>query len=172
MQKLNKLAGHGRRILKIADLAISRHLAPIAKDLQCRSGCASCCHFDVDVTAAEAGAIAMMIRTMAPRHRKEVVARLTADSQRTIAGWDRYRAKIPCPLLGSDQRCEVYANRPIMCRGYVSNDRAGCVSGFADGSHSMVVTSALATAGQVQVSMADTGVQPLARAVLAALELP
>ncbi len=119
------------------ELQIARHrdgIAAFAGDLgavQCRSGCAFCCHFNVEVTVLEALRIAaemsagtvpdrgVAIAEAAPR-----LAGLTRDARR--------RTGIACPLL-SEGACTVYAARPLACRSLLSLDAAACAADFAAG---------------------------------------
>jgi hypothetical protein len=37
----------------------------------------------------------------------------------------------PCPFLGEDKACAVYAARPLACHGFVSLDLQACIAFFA-----------------------------------------
>lgn len=88
--------------------------------VQCRRGCAFCCHVDVDVTALEAIRLAQ----------REIIAgggAQAAHEQADEAGAGRYR---PCPLL-ADGACRSYESRPFACRSLFSHDAGRCAEGFA-----------------------------------------
>jgi hypothetical protein len=109
-------------------------IAAFAADLaavQCRSGCAFCCHFNVEVTVLEALRIAaeMDAGTVPDRH-----AAIAATAPR-IAGLSREARRatgIPCPLL-VDGACSAYAARPLACRSLLSLDAGICEADFRAG---------------------------------------
>lgn len=77
--------------------------------MQCGSGCADCCHTRLTVTAVEAAAIEDHVAAMAPAARAE----LAALAERPVDP-----ATIRCAALGDDDRCRIYAARPIVCRSH------------------------------------------------------
>lgn len=117
-----------------ADLAAANHGG--GDPPACRSGCSSCCHQRVDVTAPEVIALAMWIvaektaaETAALRERIAVAAEavVALDSR---AQWQK---RVRCPLLGDEGRCEVYDARPLACRRAHSTSVAVCEEAFAGG---------------------------------------
>ena len=100
-----------------------------APRLGCKSGCAWCCHQNVEVTIPEAILIAAHIAADDPRRAK------IAEAAATLGGLDdgaRRRAGKPCPLL-VENRCSVYDDRPLMCRGMMAADAEGCRNAYAAG---------------------------------------
>jgi hypothetical protein len=94
----------------------------------CRSGCASCCHQTVGVTAPEVFAIYDHLRaTRTPGELQAVVAHLreTDDRTRGMGSADRLSPDLPCPFL-VDARCSIYEVRPLSCRGTNSLDVSVC----------------------------------------------
>ena len=87
--------------------------AEMAK-IQCRRGCAFCCHVTVVVTPLEAIRLA---RRDASRGRAPAQA---GDATVRFA---------PCPLL-VDGACSVYDIRPFACRSLFSLDAARCEAGY------------------------------------------
>jgi len=77
--------------------------------MQCGSGCADCCHTRLTVTAVEAAAIEDHVAAMAPAARAELAA---------LAARPVDPATIRCAALGDDDRCRIYAARPIVCRSH------------------------------------------------------
>lgn len=152
-----------------ADGALARHLGDTT--IACRTGCSWCCHFDVDVTPAEAEAIAAVIRTWHPRERRARIHALqvTALAREGMDGpMDRYFARIPCALLVAG-KCSVYAVRPLLCRGYMSRDKAECQRGFEQRTDSEVIASAINIVSVLQTQL-DVGQGKLEDMVLTALE--
>jgi Fe-S-cluster containining protein len=106
--------------------------------VRCREGCSDCCHALFDLSLVEAMYINRAFLTTfdhGPR-RSSIMARAArTDRDLTRFKRDMYRAqkngeppkaimtraarlKVPCPLLDEDNRCLLYAARPITCRVY------------------------------------------------------
>lgn len=73
-----------------------------AAELACRPGCASCCQGGLTVTAVEAAAVRKSLELLDPATLTRLRTR-PADPTR-------------CALLDDDDRCTVYAARPLVCR--------------------------------------------------------
>lgn len=101
---------------------------PDAPHVACTAGCTHCCHQSVGVTPIEAVAIVAHLRqTSSSAELNTVVERVHAARLRT-AGLDaqqRFSPDYPCPLL-VDNRCSVYAVRPLSCRATNSLDAEQC----------------------------------------------
>lgn len=84
-------------------------VAPVAA---CKSGCAACCRQSVLLTEPEA----------------KMIAKETGATYHAPAKWrgsepaTEYSGK-PCPFLGADERCTIYASRPFACRVLFNLDR-------------------------------------------------
>jgi hypothetical protein len=97
--------------LAAAQSANAGHRADMER-VECRRGCAFCCHVDVDVTPLEAIRLA--------EHQR------VAGHGPPAAASARYA---PCPLL-SDSACTAYGMRPFACRSLFSPDAKACEAGF------------------------------------------
>lgn len=166
---VTKQAARALSMYRHADRVLADHVrgAPIA----CRSGCSWCCYFDVDVTPAEAEAIVGVLKTLHPRDRRariEALKHAQAARQGLDGPMDRYFARIPCALL-VDGKCSVHAVRPLLCRGYLSRDKAECQRGFEERTDSEVIASAMNIASILQTQL-DLRQGKLEDMVLAALE--
>lgn len=102
----------------------------------CRAGCTACCHGPFDISPADARLVAHAVDRLDADQR-------TALHQRAEAQLARYRevvpawgppwdvaalgdeafddlvetlAALPCPALGADGACVIYAHRPATCR--------------------------------------------------------
>jgi len=95
-----------------ATLAASAAHRAEMETVQCRRGCAFCCHVAVDVTPLEA------IR-LAEHQRAAGLGPPAAAAARHA----------PCPLL-ADGSCTAYAIRPFACRSLFSPDARACETGF------------------------------------------
>jgi uncharacterized protein len=89
----------------INDLSERLH-ARYAQHLVCRAGCSGCCHHHLSVFKVEADAIAEAVAALPDEIRQRVTQQakqITADERQV------------CPLL-VDDRCAIYAARPVICR--------------------------------------------------------
>jgi len=92
-----------RALLAQVDQLCDRIVAEFADQLACRAGCAACCTLQ-GVLPVEAASLALAWREL-----PAATAAALAVRANTVAGDER------CPLL-SDDRCPLYAARPIICR--------------------------------------------------------
>jgi uncharacterized protein len=77
-----------------------------AADVECNSGCADCCHTRLTITGVEAEAITAEVAAWSPARRAALAATIAA------AAPDR------CAALDADDRCAIYAARPLVCRSH------------------------------------------------------
>ncbi|NQV80373.1 MAG: YkgJ family cysteine cluster protein [Alphaproteobacteria bacterium] len=107
-----------------------RTLNPPEQPAACREGCAHCCRFQVAVTPPEVLAIAETVRQ---RDNADGVAALAArcadlaTAERGVDAAGRVRIRRPCVLL-HEERCTVYAVRPLACRGANATDAEHCAA--------------------------------------------
>ena len=100
----------------------------------CKAGCGWCCHQQVGVAVPEAVRVAVHLAGLAEDERAPLVAALreVAGQTRGMNTGERARSKLPCPFLGADGACRIYAVRPLRCRGLHSIDAAFCQACFDD----------------------------------------
>ena len=106
--------------------AISEH--PPLPRLACQVGCAWCCHKLVGTTAPEVFRIADYLQKhLTPQELQTMIDQIIQrDEQRKGLREDRWSAaRLPCSLL-VDNRCSIYAVRPLTCRGFNSSDARQC----------------------------------------------
>ena len=117
--------------------------------LECQNGCARCCMHQVLAGEQEWALIHDWMRENLTREQRlTIYKRITDQVQQygnPLSRWLKMRNKQPkafvravgqgfrtestrCPMLGSDNRCEVYPVRPFVCRAY---GRARMPSGHA-----------------------------------------
>jgi len=118
----NSLQRHDRRLAE----------APDAGALACKSGCAWCCHFSVDVRPVEVlNILEFMHEAFAADEQQRLRAEIEANA-RVLGPLDedqRIRQTIRCPFL-VDARCSIYAARPQTCRNYHATSSAGCQQSY------------------------------------------
>jgi len=131
--------------------------------VDCRQGCAFCCHVNVTVSVLEAIRIAAALRTQ--RQDRESAILSAAGALAGLSAADRLAMKAACPLL-VDGACSIYDIRPIACRALLSQSAALCERQFdagvegADISVPMLVTPRLIAAGFISgeiAAMEDLG---------------
>jgi Fe-S-cluster containining protein len=104
-----------------------------AGEIDCKAGCAMCCHYHVMVTATEAFTIAEQINAMSSDRRDEIKRRISGTAARvaTMSSAEYMRTNVACALLESGL-CSVYEVRPIACRSHHSTDVGVCKRTFDD----------------------------------------
>jgi Fe-S-cluster containining protein len=115
---------HDARIAAAADVGT----------LACRAGCTWCCHFTVDVRAAEVfGILDFVEQSFTPAERERLHADLRANSAALARLGEAERAtrNVTCPFL-RDQRCTIYPVRPQSCRNYHATDADGCRQSYLE----------------------------------------
>jgi len=97
---------HYAALVAKVDAFVDRVTARHAADLRCRAGCARCCHARLTVTTVEAAAI------------DGWAAAQPAATRAAIAEAARAEPGPRCAALDDDDRCRIYAARPLVCRSH------------------------------------------------------
>ncbi|MFT3765337.1 MAG: YkgJ family cysteine cluster protein [Minicystis sp.] len=137
-----------RRVTDVITDAAVRAAEAEGRAVSCRVGCASCCRHVVPVAPIEALALAKAVKAMPAKQREAVRRRfgaavrkmeeigvldahappgrtqLTAIPARGKSAWDTasaryFAASIDCPFL-ENERCSIYADRPVACRQHLA----------------------------------------------------
>ena len=140
----------GERFLRQVYAVVDRVGEAVSPGMSCQSGCSACCRVMVATTAAEAALIGRRMERALERersdwkheivNRNELLDRLAERSYpssdlTTFGGLletcEMYeRENRPCPSLGSDRLCQIYEDRPLLCRVcWVLTDPADCSPG-------------------------------------------
>ncbi|MHC4341886.1 MAG: YkgJ family cysteine cluster protein [Planctomycetota bacterium] len=101
----------------------------------CAAGCTFCCHLYVTVVPPEAEAIAHHLSaTLSPTRLADLRGRIgrTARTAESLSVSGYRRARLRCALLGEDDRCLAYEQRPLRCRAHTSTSRRTCERVFHD----------------------------------------
>lgn len=113
-----------------------RARASLLEAIPCGRGCCNCCVGIFPITRLDAQELRLGLNTMPPAQREAIVARATHQIGVIEASYPRLRstpcldawadttidamveqfAHLPCPALGENGTCHVYAFRPITCR--------------------------------------------------------
>ncbi|MFH1818101.1 MAG: YkgJ family cysteine cluster protein [Pseudomonadota bacterium] len=115
-----------RELLRVADDEIGEMTAR-AGDIPCRLGCNYCCK-DERITLTEKEAV-LAVKHMEAQLDAEQKARIVASILASTPTSDR--ASVPCAFL-VDERCAIYADRPLACRSYFSRSVSSCHEFFLD----------------------------------------
>lgn len=135
----------------------------------CRAGCAWCCAEPVYAIRAEAELAADRVRAMPPAERARIEAAvydsalrflaspLARQEQPDVVAYRRLR--LVCPLLGPDNRCTVYADRPMGCRMHLARKPAEpfCADDEARRSQQFVASGMYAWPAVASVALNDEG---------------
>ncbi|WP_454727875.1 MULTISPECIES: YkgJ family cysteine cluster protein [Cupriavidus] len=126
-------AGSMRFTLKPVFDRMDAALAASPLGVACKAGCDYCCHYRVQVSAAEAFALAEQVATLPADQQGALRARIAQTAQRIAPlTKDQHEAtNIPCAFL-QNRQCSVYAVRPSACRGHHALDAGVCERTFVD----------------------------------------
>jgi uncharacterized protein len=96
-----------RALVAKVDAFVERVSGRHAADLRCVAGCAQCCHVRLTITAIEADAISVWAAAQSPDRRVAIAtaAQVAANPTR-------------CAALDDEDRCRIYAARPLVCRSH------------------------------------------------------
>jgi len=96
---------------RIADM---RAKSVMGRHIQCRKGCAACCHMSVDVFPQEA---ALLHRIAQEKGIKLDRDKLKRQAEKDSATWRHLAPEDQaCPFLSEDRACRVHEHRPAACR--------------------------------------------------------
>ena len=116
---------------KVFDITLARCSSIPALD--CKIGCAHCCSLFVSAAIPEVLLLAGTIRRGDDQEANALTARIIqsrrAADDLTIG--DKVRKPVPCGLL-RDNLCTAYSERPLGCRGHVSQSLDACLTNVAD----------------------------------------
>ena len=115
-----------RELLQVADTEIGNMTAQ-AGDIPCRMGCNYCCKDERIVLTEKEAVLAVqhVEQALSLEQKTKVVASILA------AGQTSDQASVPCAFL-IDERCSIYASRPLACRSYFSRSVSSCHDFFVD----------------------------------------
>jgi Fe-S-cluster containining protein len=127
-----------RQLAVRADELFARVRAQFPAEVVCSPGCSDCCHAVFDLSLVEAMALNRAFHArfgfgpersavlaeagradrLAVRLKRGYYRRVRQGEPEERIMQDAARARIRCPLLGEEENCLLYENRPITCRLY------------------------------------------------------
>jgi Fe-S-cluster containining protein len=131
------------RAAAIAGELLKQHLEVLPPDpeIACGAGCAACCRLRADVTVAEVARLVRHLRrTRSPAEIASLRERVDETALRVgrLGADARAEARVGCALLDGD-RCSVYEERPLVCRGCNSASADDCERALGDGTVEVTV---------------------------------
>lgn len=115
-----------RELLHAADAEIGEMISR-AGDIPCRAGCNYCCK-DERIVLTEKEAV-LVVKHIEEALNMEQKARVVASMLAAAPTSDQ--ASVPCTFL-IDERCVIYASRPLACRSYYSRSVSSCQDFYQD----------------------------------------
>lgn len=122
-------------LLGEADTWFTRCQSASGDNIACRRGCTGCCRGLFDITLLDAALLRRGFDRLTPEQQHPARARAVARIAELQRQWPDFTAPYilnllpdelwtempeddatPCPLLGDDGLCLVYAERPLICR--------------------------------------------------------
>jgi hypothetical protein len=129
------------------ELARQRRAIPrLARDwaaIECRKGCAFCCHLNVTASPIEVIHVAAALR-MGLRADLESAVLAAGSTHAGLGGSARLARKLACPMLVGGA-CSIYQARPLACRTLVSLSARACERHFDAGGSAMESNPSLIT---------------------------
>jgi len=151
MTSLVSIVADYRRLLAEVDGWFAGCQQAVPGQITCRVGCSGCCRGLFDITLLDAFLLKEAFDRLPKELRRLPLARAEARLDELHRAWPHFAApyllnalpddewtempegdETPCPLLGADGRCLIYAARPLTCRlhGLPNIDLSG--ESFAD----------------------------------------
>ncbi len=127
-----------KELVAKADKAFADVQAQYPNEVRCHDGCISCCHSPFDLSIIEAIAIQRAFKQKIPYGGlRSAIANAATDAEKVLvkekrryhqlskAGYSQAaileeaaKNQLRCPLLGPEDSCLLYDDRPITCRLY------------------------------------------------------
>ena len=101
-----------KHLMSLLDAFFRRARNHSGSEIKCGAGCSECCSsvFPAEITRVEAAVIREHVATLTEQARLALAATVRAHP------WAKEGE--PCPALGTDGHCQIYAARPMTCRGW------------------------------------------------------
>lgn len=103
------VASHYAALQAKVDAFVARVEASHRADMQCASGCATCCLTELSLLSIEAALVTAAIADLTPLERDSLAERAARKVDPTAPR---------CAALDDDDRCSIYAARPLLCRSH------------------------------------------------------
>ena len=135
MRELSAILDDYRALLETVDAWFARCMEAAGRHIQCRLGCSGCCRGLFDISLMDAALLRRGFDALPDVIRTPVLAKARARLAELRERWPGFgppyllnhlpdeewtempeEDETPCPLLGEDGRCLVYAFRPMTCR--------------------------------------------------------
>lgn len=121
---------HYRDVLDDADRHFSETIQAQPEQMQCGKGCSSCCYGLFEVSSSDVALLVDALEALPTQQQSALIERALKivessqhpnireiDEDEKDAFFDRTSAT-PCPALSSEGACQIYENRPLVCRTF------------------------------------------------------
>lgn len=98
------------QLIRQIDALTNALAAHYAKHLACHAGCSGCCRHHLSVFPVEAAHVKAALAALPAEQRARIEQQARAVKEGEAQG-----QPVACPLL-VDERCSIYAARPLICR--------------------------------------------------------
>jgi len=126
----------------------------------CRAGCSGCCHYEVEITQDEAEILKAIVQQGYPLDRQ----RLDEQAARERQGVEWKRILHPqnrCVFLGAAGGCQIYENRPSICRKHLVQSPAyACTTPGASVAPVQVLMAEILLSAAASLERTSTGSLP------------
>lgn len=133
--RLDDIALQYKGVLETVDAWFSRCKLEVGELILCDKGCSSCCRGLFDITLIDAYLLQLGFSQLSETRRRQVIDKAEDRLRQLQQQWPDFthpyvlnampdqvwtempeEDQTPCPLLGEDGSCLVYAWRPLVCR--------------------------------------------------------
>lgn len=133
--RLDDIALQYKGVLETVDAWFSRCKVEVGELILCDKGCSSCCRGLFDITLIDAYLLQLGFSQLPETRRRQVIGKAEDRLRQLQQQWPDFthpyvlnsmpdqvwtempeEDQTPCPLLGEDGSCLVYAWRPLVCR--------------------------------------------------------
>ncbi|MBN2646060.1 MAG: YkgJ family cysteine cluster protein [Desulfuromonadaceae bacterium] len=135
VERFQDLLDDYRQLLEELDGWFAACVEQVGDEIRCCKGCSACCRGLFDISLLDAALLKAGFLQLEPEVRERVLARARERVHALQAQWPEFEPPyllnrlpheewldmpeddpIPCPLLGDEGQCLVYAHRPMICR--------------------------------------------------------
>jgi Fe-S-cluster containining protein len=115
----------GRERAKVAIKALQelierekkQHLKAFEAKVQCKAGCAGCCHQQVEVSGDEGALLASLVDNGLKIDMERLERQANTDFT-DLEWWRQSQRDKACLFLDEKNQCRIYSMRPMACRKY------------------------------------------------------
>ncbi|OPX20083.1 MAG: hypothetical protein BZ151_05860 [Desulfobacca sp. 4484_104] len=132
-----ELAPQAHRLAAQVIWRVEQELGDLLPPVACKAGCCFCCYHQILISPPEAVLIGDFLEKNFNERQRQALAAKVQKNLQLIAGKDlkaivHLRPQLKCAFL-QDNRCTIYAVRPLGCRAWSSKRAEQCQIGLETG---------------------------------------